>query len=284
MMLQYPIGGGALVQEQPPPMPSLSSSSIQRRITFLRHGCTYMNEYLGGADGGKRFGSPGFTDVFESQQRRNKYHDSPLSEYGRRQTRNRLLSSPLVPRELVDIDLVVTSPLTRALQTYHMGVRPHLSSDLPVVATPLAAERLYLVSDVGRPWSTVQKEFPYVTFDYEGSNNNDKMNDTKAKGTNREDVEWWYHPNNSDQPYTEWRPTGQGQRYACPGEPPRVFDQRMSDLYHYLGSLSASNVLLVCHHGVIEWMLDMDFDNVQYKTVFYGDIQPRALQQLSAKK
>ena len=238
-----------------------------KKVTFVRHGCTYMNEYL--ARGG--FGSHDFTDIFTTPEQQQKYHDTPLSPFGLKQAR--ILGSYSIPPTFTkNCDLVVVSPLTRALQTFDLGIKPHLpiseSSNaiaVPIMALPYAAERLYLISDVGRPIREVQKDFPYVDFQssFEDTDN-----------TNEEI--WWYQPSDLAS-YDEWRPTGQQQKYACPAEPYDVFNVRMSRLYYWLQNRPEMNIIVVCHHGVIDWMLDMSFANCQYKQLPFASIQPRTL-------
>ena len=233
---------------------ALSTPTFQRNpktVTLLRHGCSYMNEYLGGADNGSSFGSPGFTDVFSTQAQRDKYHDSPLSSRGIQQVRR-------IGLDLSSFDVVLVSPLQRALQTYDQGVHTALSR-VPVIAAPQAAERLYLVSDLGRPVAQLQPEFPYVDFD-----------------TYFDDAEqWWYQPPSKAQT-TEWRPTGKDQRYACPGEPYDAFRNRMRNLCNILNERIESRILLVCHHGVIEHLLGgVDFGNCEHRTVPMEKLQQR---------
>ncbi len=237
-----------------------------KKVTFVRHGCTYMNEYL--SRGG--FGSHDFTDIFTTPEQQQKYHDTPLSPFGLKQAR--ILGSESIPPKFTkNCDLVVTSPLTRALQTFDLGIKPYLPiSDtsnaiaIPIVALPYAAERLYLISDVGRPIREVQNEFPYVDFQssFEETDTNDEL--------------WWYQPSNLES-YDEWRPTGQQQKYACPAEPYDVFNVRMSRLYYWLQNRPEMNIIVVCHHGVIDWMLDLSFANCQYKQLPFSSIQPRTL-------
>lgn len=214
-----------------------SSCYALEQITFLRHGCTFMNEYLGGADGGKAFGSKDFTDVFDDPKRLDLYRDSPLSSYGRRQVQQL--------NALPAHDLVVVSPLQRALQTYDRGVRPQ-HPKVPVIALPLAAERLYLISDVGTEKDKLYQQYQHVSFEFVP------------------DGKWWYQPSDA---YGEWRPTGQGQRYACPGEPMAAFERRMQALTEWLLQRPEDHILLVCHHGVIEALIDEDFCNCEFKTV-----------------
>jgi broad specificity phosphatase PhoE len=235
--------------------------SALRQVTFLRHGCTYMNEYLGGADGGKPFGEPGFTDVFAvnadddeptSKSRLALYRDSPLSDYGRRQVKQLLRDNAIPPH-----DLVVVSPLQRALQTYHRGVRPHYeqrTTGPPVLALPLAAERVYLISDVGTEKSKLVEQYPYISFDLLPDNGN-----------------WWYEPTR-DSDYREWRAMDQGQRYACPAEPKDAFASRMQELLQWLTARPEQHILVVCHHGVMESLLDEESCNCEFKTVSIDEL------------
>jgi broad specificity phosphatase PhoE len=244
---------------------SASASPVrpqEKTIVFLRHGCTYMNEHLGRSHS---FGAPNFSDVFEAEEM-HKYRDSPLSARGIQQAQQLQKSRP----EFVqDLDLVVTSPLTRALQTFELGVKDHVQDHVPIIALPHAAERLYLISDQGRPVPELQNQFPYVDFvtGFETDN---------AVGGSDGDS-WWYQ-HQRDVRYAEWRPTGKGQRYACPGEPDHAFEERMLRLLKWLEDRPESKIAVVCHWGVIDWMLDVDFDNCQWREVSFDKIQPPSLQ------
>jgi broad specificity phosphatase PhoE len=59
---------------------------------------------------------------------------------------------------LLPLQLLVVSPLTRALQTATLafGQQP----GCPVLVEPLWRERLYQSSDVGRPGQQLAQEFP----------------------------------------------------------------------------------------------------------------------------
>ena len=59
--------------------------------------------------------------------------------------------------ERAPIELVVSSPLTRALKTATLGLG---SLAIPRTVSPLIAERRYLSSDVGRTPSVLASEFP----------------------------------------------------------------------------------------------------------------------------
>lgn len=237
-------------------MPHLPGDAmIDKNIVFLRHGCTYMNEYLGR---GLSFGAPGFTDVFTGADY-DRYRDSPLSAIGQRQAKALAQNRPSF---LNDCELVVTSPLRRALQTLEIGIRPHLDEQ-PIIALPEAAERLYLVSDQGRPVEQLRQEFEFVDF--------------TSGFVNKPVDPWWFHHKEDDTTAecVEWRPAGQGQCYACPGEPPHVFDARMESLYQWLKGRPESSIAVVCHWGVIDWFLDDDFDNCQWRSVSLSDLESR---------
>jgi broad specificity phosphatase PhoE len=247
-----------------------------KQIVFVRHSTTYMNEYLGRS---LSFGAPQFTDVFDKDAKDllPLYRDTPLSPRGRQLVQNTLARNrPAFCTR--DLQLVVVSPLKRALQTFDIGIRPHLLSSksssklksdnaIPVVVLPEAAERLYLISDVGTPVDELEQEYGYMDFG--------EIPEEKRRS-------WWWTPATSTNGhYVEWRPVGQGQRYACPGEPRADFDARMMRLYQWLDQRPELNIAVVCHHGVIDWMLDMDFDNCQWRAVGFDQIRPLAMPRIS---
>ena len=252
---------------------SSTKSSKQKRIVIIRHGCTYMNEYL--STPGSRWGDAGFTDIFEDPAQLDLFRDSPLSDRGIHQAKRlgarlgHLMEDdpPLSEMDLGldqnvirEIDLIACSPLTRALQTTELSLVPHLEKNddgcpkVPIVALPLASERVYLISDEGQSTDQLAKQFPCVNFqsDIEDSN---------------KDCWWFTYDGESDEPYTEWRPNGEGQTYACKGEPEADFNTRMAKLYDWLESCKESTIALVCHWGVIDWLTGEDFENCEMKIV-----------------
>ena len=103
-----------------------------RSVVLVRHGISEMNVALAR----RPWGSPGFADP--------DIRDAPLTPEG-------LAGAERLRGTIGDVgavDLVVSSPLTRALQTSAAVFR---DAGVPAVATPLAAERCYLSSDVGAP-------------------------------------------------------------------------------------------------------------------------------------
>lgn len=272
-----PIGGQSTSSLQMGTINDKSSSTTttkqqqQKRIIWIRHGQTYMNELIGG--GGVAYGQPGFTDVFADDELP-KYKDSPLSPKGVQQAlelKQRLKalngSDEVASLSLQEIQLVAVSPLTRALQTLELGLQDHLQAlDIPVVALPYATERVYLISDHGKPRAELQLQYPWVDFD---------MHFRQKKA----DDPWHFVPTlGQEAAYKEWRPHGQGQVYACLGEPQDVFDRRMSQLYHWLGTQDAECIAVVCHAGVIEWMTSGDIlANCEILVKKFCDLKPRTL-------
>ena len=256
---------------------SNSSNNSAKRIVFLRHGRTHMNDLINGI----HYGTPGFTDIFENEQDQYKYHDSPLGPTGLEQVQNLNEMLGLLLQNdngdscqslgfesniLQELDLVVTSPLTRALQTMEMGMKEHLSTSIPILALPQAAERVYMVSDIGKTRNQLKQTWPGVDFDSE------------FRGVGDHDP-WHFVPTQQQvQEYAEWRPNGQGQVYACLGEPQPIFDQRMTDLYCWLNARPETTIAVVCHAGVIDWMLQEIVENCELRVVAFDNLKPRALQ------
>ena len=269
-----------------------SDPPTDKNITFLRHSTTYMNEYLGRS---LRFGAPDFTDVFaDSKEREAHYRDTPLSPSGIQWAKQSLQQKRQLSflEEDGGIDLIVTSPLRRAMQTFEVGMLPHFSFNQqpssssptqqdkdvhlpPILAHPDAAERLYLISDVGHPSSVLQEEFPYIDFRFCQERESSQQQQSSSNKASSNPHPWWWTPTSS-KPYHEWRPHGRGQKYACPGEPPEEFDERMTRFTQWLHERPEQNILVICHHGVIEWMLDLDFDNCQWEKVPFSSIRQHA--------
>ena len=157
-----------------------STTNTDKKVVFIRHGCTHMNEYLSS----NPFGSPGFTDIFKTDE--HLYRDSPLSPRGVRQAQglaNRLGECPEYGPLLREVDLIVVSPLTRAIQTLEIGLLPHIQSakhdapTVPILALPHAAERLYLISDVGKRRQELHEQYGHIV-------------DFHHDGFDKED--WWF--------------------------------------------------------------------------------------------
>ena len=190
---------------------------MEKSVIMVRHGTTVMNEYLSkfpyGASG---FRDPGLYDT----------RLSPNGELQAHRIRKKYLER--LPNDFDKVELIVSSPLTRALQTAEIlfgdGV---LSKDIPRLALPIASERVWLSSDIGRSSNVLRHEFPEWDFSQVPENS------------------WWYDIDASK--YVEWRPSGQ---YLHPGEPSIEFRNRMSTLKAWLLSRPEEHIILVAHWGV----------------------------------
>jgi len=270
-----------------------------------------MNDYLNGFE----FGGPNFTDVFPDEpEYTERFYDSPLGPTGLEQTErlNESLSdiaqmglSEEDQHRLLSLDLVVVSPLTRALQTMELGMLPYLKklpSAVPIVALPEAAERLFLVSDIGKTRSELEKQYSYVDFttgfetvaaDSTSAQAGDKPEASRSDAhrhslqqdhdRNAETglQEQWHFTFSEEaiNKYEEWRPHGDGQVYACPGEPEADFDLRMNRLHRWLRDRPERSIAVVCHWGIIDWMIQESFENCELRVVPFPSLKPRSLEQ-----
>jgi broad specificity phosphatase PhoE len=240
-----------------------------------------MNDFINGI----HYGGPGFTDIFpDTPEYKSKYHDSPLGPTGLQQADalSERLGALIGGKEgaeealslgkshtnfLDDLDLVVVSPLTRALQTMEIGLYPHIKSrNIPIVAVPQARERLYMVSDIGKPRSELERAYEYVDFE------------SGFDPSMTKDAPWHWIPTEEEAiNYNEWRPYGEGQNYAHLGEIEERFDTRMNELHRWLHSREEKMIAVVCHYGVIDWMLQEGFENCELRVVPFEQLKPRAL-------
>jgi broad specificity phosphatase PhoE len=123
-----------------------NANDNEKHVVFVRHGTTEMNEYLHTQC---NYYSPDFKDPL--------IFDTRLTRDGERRAKEAAARAQrLQPRP----ELIVASPLTRALQTAELAFGPLLDEGIPCLALPLARERLFLSSDVGRPGAELAAEFP----------------------------------------------------------------------------------------------------------------------------
>ena len=239
-----------------------TKSKLSKSLLCIRHGVSVANEFM--ARPGNQWGDATFRDD-------PKLIDAPLSEFGRQSTEERLHQQLRTETDILEflnnVELIIISPLTRCLQTYEVGVEPILTGlgvlsrvdgdsddktrvSPPVIAVPLIRERVYTASDTGRDISTLQQEFPTVNFDECTQPNNSETTATTEERSQQ--TTWWYNPTTIDKSkYVEWRPYGQGQWYAVPGEPEDVFEDRMVQFDEWLSNRPEQNILIVAHWGVL---------------------------------
>ncbi len=212
------------------------SSGINKKITFLRHGLTEANKH--------RVNQPWGSDRYVEID----FRDTKLSRNGIQQTLQ--LNEKLKDKEdsvynsIKDTQLIISSPLTRALQTSELVLTQDIFPlSIPRVIHPLARERLYLSSEIGNDKKYLKNVFSNY-WDYSYLPNG----------------EWWYnHDNNKE--YVEFRPKGQ---YICKGEPEDIFKNRIIELKKMLLSRKEVNILVVCHWAVIRSITGTDPDNCEF--------------------
>ena len=119
---------------------------VDKSLLCIRHGVTEMNVYLSGCP----YGSPGFVDPG--------LFDTRLTAAGEALAASQLRKDLAAAHERDPIELVVSSPLTRALKTADLGLGS--LQGIPRTVSPLIAERRYLSSDVGRGPGVLASEFP----------------------------------------------------------------------------------------------------------------------------
>lgn len=246
----------------------LSESLDTGTIVYgIRHGTSVSNEWM--MEPGNEWGSPTYNDGQNTP-------DAPLSDTGMKQAA--ALARQLRDCEwLQSVELIVVSPLTRCLQTYSYGVKPVLemiSSTgsrehlIPVLVHPLLTERVYSVSETGRPAAGLKKDFP-----------DDMLDWSLLPGIDC----WWYDPSRLPSVYSsffeeeeenvsstltnEWRPHGDGQIYCVVGEPMSVFTRRMDALKEWLMNRPEKRILAVGHWAVFRHFLGTEMDHCQVCTI-----------------
>lgn len=146
-----------------------ASSSVTKIVHFQRHGQGTHNELY--RQWTEKTGKP--LDLSETDPEKNPLLlpdiiDSPLTQKGRDQCAQQRLAAS----ELKGVELVIVSPLTRALQTAHITFEDHLpynnpQGDIQWIAHEGIREELgTLMCNKRRPLSETQLEFPAVDYTY----------------------------------------------------------------------------------------------------------------------
>ena len=216
-------------------MLSFSLTLADPRLLFIRHGHTHMNEYL--SKPGSEWGAPNFVDPG--------LFDTELTPLGVSQASE--LNAKLRGSELPRVDALISSPLQRALHTSELAFAG-LSISKRLV-TPLAAERLFLSSDVGSPVAKLAARFDP---------------EWRLRETLRE---WWWYQGDASWKDSEWRPPG---KYLCAGEPRDVFAARMVELMAFLRtqcndppSGDESTICIIAHKQVVYALTGVKANNCE---------------------
>jgi broad specificity phosphatase PhoE len=106
-----------------------------------------------------RHGQSAFNIAFDSLTRIDPMiFDAPLTDFGREQAQS--LRGEV---HSLGVELIVTSPLTRAIQTTLHAFGP---DHAPIRVESLHTERLEHSGDVGRSPQALRSEFPHLAFDH----------------------------------------------------------------------------------------------------------------------
>ena len=158
--------------------------------------------------------------------------DAPLTDHGVDQaTALRPVTAAL------GIELVVSSPLTRAIQTALLAFGE--TSGVPVVVEALLRERLEASCDVGRPADALAADFPALAFDH--------LPDP-----------WWHWDGGSD-------------KRAIALEPDHIFSSRVDAFRAWLDQRPESILAVVGHGAFLRALTGEGFGNGQLRTACLDD-------------
>lgn len=215
-----------------------------KRIIAIRHSTTECNEVLsllpwGSAD----FKDPNLWDTRLSKS------GLALAESVHQKLKQRRLRV-----DFSKVELVCSSPLTRALDTAEIMLRDGVLPDnVPRLAQPLLRERLYLASDVGQPKSALTANYAAWNFAL------------------LDDAPWWYTQPPEAPVVPDWRPKG---TYACPGEPQAVFHDRISELKQWLLARPEQEIVIVAHWGLLKGLFGISAENCGIHELSSADFLP----------
>lgn len=201
---------------------AIHAHSNRKVIHWMRHGQTEMNVHLG-----SHFTpNEGYEDPL--------LYDTRLTEEGKAQAMlARVDAKALFPKP----EILVTSPLTRALHTAELAFENSLAC--PTVVEPMCSERIWLSSDVGRQPNELQADFPTLDLD------------------NLDDV-WWHN-------------NGSGDVQHILAETPDEFGIRMEAFRTYLRQRPEEVLAVVTHFGVLEHMTGHRFCNCEIWSCLWED-------------
>ncbi|MFN3663975.1 histidine phosphatase family protein [Yoonia sp.] len=149
--------------------------------------------------------------------------DAALSPLGHQQAR--ALADEMTA--IKDIELIVISPFTRAIQTAQHAFG---DADIPRLIHDLPRERLDSFCDVGRSPAQLAQDFPTLDFAHL-------------------DDPWWYHDPAHDAPFTQ--------------EPWDVLDQRINGFVAWLQGRPENRIAIVAHSTFLRIWTGTPFANAQ---------------------
>lgn len=170
-----------------------------------------------------RHGQSTFNSLFEMSGIDPLHFDAPLSSFGVEQVLSKCAAA-----KLLDADLVVSSPLTRALQT---ATGLFADGPAPIIVLSLHRERLGNSCDVGRAPSALSEDFPNLNFDH--------LDET-----------WWFN--------------GDKDERGVPVEPDYQFIQRVSDFSHWISSRPERTIVVVGHGTFFHHLTGREMKNCEF--------------------
>ncbi|GBG74227.1 hypothetical protein CBR_g17939 [Chara braunii] len=214
-------------------------------LYLVRHGTTEMNECIANA---RLQGVKNFVDPM--------LYDTKLSERGLMQAENLAKITAALHGNTSSsnnasadaIELIVLSPLGRAMKTAELGFK-HVEAAR--VICPLARERVFYSSDVGRSPSVLSQEFPYLDF------------------TELDEI-WWHTD-------------GSGDPMAVVPEPDDVFAERIARLREWLLNRPEKVIAVVSHWAVLQALTRRCFQNCELFTCYLSETFPIATQKKKDK-
>jgi len=181
---------------------------MPKTVHFIRHGQSTFNQATG---------TTPWVDPM--------LFDAPLSDYGEAQV------AALRPETAaLRVELVVTSPLTRAIQTA-LGA---FSDDAPIVVEALNRERLEASCDLGRPPRALKADFPSLSFDHLPER-------------------WWYNEG--------------GDPHEIVSEPEEVFNGRVAAFRRWLAERPENRLAVVGHGAFLRALTGEGFGNCEMRTM-----------------
>jgi len=183
--------------------------SLEKQLYLIRHGQSMHN--FAEIEHKAKFPAVPFTDPF--------CFDAALSPTGEQQAQGLKAQVPTVIGD--DAELVVVSPLSRAINTCLHGFNP---KDIPIIVNKECREKLENACDLGSSPAHLAKKFPGLEF-------------------NHLPPIWWY--TNSD----EITPTNYHERWKTHrySEPAEVLLERISQFKEWLRSRDENKIVIVGH-------------------------------------
>ncbi|KAJ1626302.1 histidine phosphatase superfamily [Pavlovales sp. CCMP2436] len=213
-----------------------------KRVMLVRHGHTEMNAFIHRLNIVARL-TPGFEDPMMI--------DTRLTETGERQAEGagRTLQ---VAHDMLEpggrVQLVVCSPLTRALKTAELAFA-HAGGNVPRIVHPLCAERRWHGSDLGRERPVLEREFPGCDFSL-----------LPSRGS------WGYARESEPETHPEGGP--------IPEESEPAFIARMQAFHAWLDSRPEQRIAVVTHWGVIYALSGVPVPNCDVLDCRFEELRP----------